>query len=179
MQRKLAAALVGAVLLSGCVTQQTYQAQVDQTQAYQMLSQQLQAELNTDQVRIQQLQDRLKVTLVNELLFPEAGWRMNRQGEQTLDKIVPTLSAVTTGQIVVQGYTDNLPIGPELRERFPSNWELSAARAADVVRYLVSKGVQPGLVSAQAFGDTRPVAANDTPKGRASNRRVEIVITGQ
>lgn len=175
----VALSLSGAALLSGCVSQQTYQAQANQTQAYQMLSNQLQTELNTDQVQIQQLQDRLKVTLVNELLFPEGGWQLSKQGEQTLTKIVPTLSTIQSGNIVVQGYTDNLPIGPGLLERFPSNWDLAATRATDVVRYLAKQGVTANLLSAQSFGETRPVASNDTPEGRAKNRRVEIVITGQ
>jgi chemotaxis protein MotB len=69
-------------------------------------------------------------------------------------------------RIVVEGFTDNVPIGPALRSRFPSNWELSTARATGVVRYLVAQG----------FGDSRPVTSNDTAQGRAKNRRVEIVI---
>ena len=69
-----------------------------------------------------------------------------------------------------------MPIGPELRSRFPSNWELSTARATDVVRYLVAQGVNPNMLSAQGFGDSQPVASNDTAQGRAKNRRVEIVI---
>jgi chemotaxis protein MotB len=79
-------------------------------------------------------------------------------------------------RINVEGFTDNVPIGPELRNRFPSNWELSAARATGVVRYLVAQGVNPNILSAQGFGDSRPAASNDTAQGRAKNRRVEIVI---
>ena len=182
----IALSLSGALLLSGCVTQEKYQGEVNQAQSYQMLSNQLQSELNADvaqlnadQVQIQQLQDRLKVTLVNELLFPEGGWVLHKQGEQVLAKIAPTLSKLQSGNIIVQGYTDNLAIGPELRERFPSNWELAATRATDVVRFLVKQGVPASLLSAQSFGDNRPVASNDTPQGRAKNRRVEIIITGQ
>jgi len=175
----VALSLSSTALLTGCVSQQTYQSEVNLTQSYQMLSQQLQAELNADQVQIQQLQNRLKVTMVNELLFPEGGWQLSRQGEQTLSKIAPTLAAVQGGNIIVQGYTDNLAIGPGLRERFPSNWDLAATRATDVVRYLAKQGVPANLLSAQSFGDTRPVASNDTPEGRAKNRRVEIIITGQ
>ena len=67
-------------------------------------------------------------------------------------------------------------IGPALKARFPSNLELSSARADAVARYLVSKGVPQNTVSAQGFGDARPVAGNDTPQGKAKNRRVEIVI---
>ena len=69
-----------------------------------------------------------------------------------------------------------MPIGPELRNRFPSNWELSTARATGVVRYLVAQGVNPNSISAEGFGDSRPVASNDTPQGRGKNRRVEIII---
>ena len=70
-----------------------------------------------------------------------------------------------------------MPIGPELKARFPSNLELSSARADAVVRYLVSKGVPQNIISAQGFGESRPVASNDTAQGQAKNRRVEIVIT--
>ena len=69
-----------------------------------------------------------------------------------------------------------MPLGPELRSRFPSNWELSTTRATGVVRSLVAQGVNANLLSAQGFGDSRPVASNDTVQGRAKNRRVEIVI---
>ena len=79
---------------------------------------------------------------------------------------------------MVDGYTDNLPIAPELKARFPSNWQLSAARATGVVQYLQAQGVNPNLMSAQGFGDTHPVAANDTPQGRAKNRRIEITLRG-
>jgi chemotaxis protein MotB len=72
-----------------------------------------------------------------------------------------------------------VPIGPELKKRFPSNWELSSARATDVVRHLVAQGVPASELSAQGFGDSRPVASNETPQGRAKNRRVEIVISSQ
>ncbi|MGZ6078405.1 MAG: OmpA/MotB family protein, partial [Myxococcaceae bacterium] len=84
-------------------------------------------------------------------------------------------------QIDVQGYTDDVPIGPELKSRFPSNWELSTARATDVVRYLASKGVDKNLMSATGFGDTHPIASNSTAEGRQKNRRIEIVVkaTGQ
>ena len=114
--------------------------------------------------------------MVNQLLFPEGGWQLHQQGEQTLNKIVPTLASLQNQRIVVEGFTDNVPIGPELKSRFPSNWELSTARATGVVRYLVAQGVNPNTISAQGFGDSQPVAPNDTPQGRAKNRRVEIMI---
>lgn len=178
MFKHTAIALASAALLAGCVSEQTYKTEVSRANAYQALTTQLQQELNSDQAQVQQLQSQVKLTLVDSLLFSEGGWQINRKGEETLDKIIPTLRKVTTGRIVVEGHTDNVPIGPALRARFPSNWELSTARATDVVRYLASKGVPQNVLAAEGFGDSRPVASNATPEGRAKNRRVEIVISG-
>jgi chemotaxis protein MotB len=177
MFAKFCLGLCAALLVAGCVSEQKYEKEVGLEQTYQRLNQQLSAEVKSDQAQIQQLQNQLKVTLVDQILFPEGGWQLGRKGEETLAKIAPTLSTLKGQQIVVEGFTDNVPIGPELRQRFPSNWELSSARASEVVRYLASKGVPANIMSAQGFGDSRPIASNDTPQGRAKNRRVEIVIT--
>ena len=179
MIRNVAIGLFSAVLAAGCVSEQTYKTEVAKSNTYQALSQRLQTEVNADQVQITQLQDRLKVTVADTLLFPEGGWQLSRAGEQTLDKIAPTLKSLKNKSVVVEGFTDNVPIGPELKKRFPSNWELSSARATDVVRHLVAQGVPASELSAQGFGDSRPVASNETPQGRAKNRRVEIVISSQ
>jgi chemotaxis protein MotB len=174
---------IALVMVTGCVTEGTYQQEVTQVDTlsaqnstYKELNQQLEAEVRSDQVQIQQLQNQLKVILVDQILFPEGGWELGWKGKETLDKIVPTLKKLKNERINVEGYTDNVPIGPELRSRFPSNWELSTARATNVVRFLESKGVNPNLLSATGFGDTRPVASNDTREGRAKNRRIEIVL---
>ena len=174
---KFSLVLGAAVLAAGCVSKQTYNTEVQTADNYAALNQQLSSELSSDQAKITQLQNQLKVTLVNEILFPEGGWQLSAKGEAALAKIAPTLANLKGQQIVVEGYTDNVPIGPALKARFPSNLELSSARADDVVRVLVSKGVPATRISAQGFGDARPVASNDTPEGRSKNRRVEIVIT--
>ena len=163
-------------LLSACVSQSTYKQEVAKADTYQQLNSRLQSEVAADQAQITQLQNQLKVTMVNEVLFAEGGWTLSPKGEAALAKIAPTLSKLQGQQIVVEGFTDNVPIGPALKARFPSNWELSSARATDVLRFLVSKGVPANTISAQGFGDSRPVASNDTAEGRAKNRRVEIVI---
>jgi len=81
--------------------------------------------------------------------------------------------------IVVEGYTDNVPVGPELQAAgISNNLDLSAKRAVSVANYLTARGVKPDLVSAQAFGASHPATSNDTPEGRAKNRRVEITLTG-
>jgi len=174
---KLTLMLCAAVLAAGCVTKQTYNTEVQKADTYSALNTKLSGELSSDQAQITQLQYQLKVTLVNELLFPEGGWTLDAKGEAALAKIAPTLAGLQGQQIVVEGFTDNEPIGPALRARFPSNLELSSARADAVVRYLVAKGVPQNIISAQGFGESRPVAGNDTAQGRAKNRRVEIVIT--
>lgn len=172
----LALMLCAMLVVSGCVTKNTYDKEAQLAAEYEALNQKLSTELSADQVQIARMQNELKVTMVNEILFPEGGWRLSAKGEQTLTKIAPTLSNLPGQQVVVQGFTDNEPIGPELRSRFPSNLELSSARADEVARYLISKGVPSNSISAQGFGEARPVASNASPEGRAKNRRVEIVI---
>jgi chemotaxis protein MotB len=96
-----------------------------------------------------------------------------------LGKIVPMLAKLQHTEIVVGAYTDNATVGPQLQSMGVSNnLDLSCKRAASVVVYLVSKGVKPSLLSAQCFGDTHPVAPNDTPEGKAKNRSVDITLTG-
>ena len=183
MKLQLATVLCAALLAAGCVSQQTYNTEVakantlsTQNQQLDALNQKLAGELGADQAQITQLQNQLKVTMVNEVLFTEGGWTLSPKGEAALAKIAPTLSKLQGQQIVVEGFTDNVPIGPALKARFPSNWELSSARATDVLRFLVSKGVPANTISAQGFGDSRPVASNDTAEGRAKNRRVEVTF---
>jgi chemotaxis protein MotB len=185
MLKQVIVVLAGTIALAGCVSEQKYQTEVKAEQSavresatYKALSEQLQSELKADQARIEQLQGQVKLSLVDQLLFPEGGWQIHRKGEETLDKIAPTLRTVKAARIVVAGHTDNVPIGPALRARFPTNWELSTARATDVLRHLASKGVPQNLLAAEGFGDSRPVASNATPEGRAQNRRVEILISG-
>jgi chemotaxis protein MotB len=181
--RAVAWAIIGLPLLGGCVSQQKYDQEVKTAQTYQALeaqyqalNQQLQAEIKADQVQIKQLQNRLVVTFVDEVLFSSGSVELHSKGRAVLDKAVPTLTGLTGHWIDVQGYTDNEPIGPALKARYPTNWELSAARAAEVVRYLQAKGVDPRNLVAEGFGEYQPVASNATPEGRAKNRRIDLVL---
>ena len=104
---------------------------------------------------------------------------MPPQAAQTIAKMAPVLAPMQQTKLVVVGYTDSTPIGPELRAQgVQSNQQLSLMRAQTVTNYLISQGVNPSLVSAQGLGDASPVASNDTPQGRAQNRRVEITLAG-
>ena len=168
----IAGAVAALVLLNGCVTETKYNAL---EQEYQ----QLQAALSSDQAQIVLLEGKLKVTMVDQVLFPEGGFRLNSQAKAVLGKLVPTLSGLQQTKIIVDGYTDNVPIGPGLkREGISSNLELSSRRADVVVEYLVNQGVNQNLISAQGFGESNPVASNDTPDGRAQNRRIEVTLDG-
>jgi chemotaxis protein MotB len=167
--RTAAAAAVPLVtlLLSACVSQQQYEAVV--------------AENNNLKAQIAAAQAQSSFVEAGDLLFPEGGYRLSPAGQAELtNNIVPKLRNLPpNSKIVVYGHTDNLPIGPALQQQgIPDNLVLSTRRAADVVTYLVSQGIPPASISAKGFGDTRPVASNDTPQGRAQNRRIEITIQG-
>ena len=135
----IAGAVASLVLLNGCVTETKYNAL---EQEYQ----QLQAALSADQAQIVLLEGKLKVTMVDQVLFSEGGFRLNSQAKAVLSKLVPTLSSLQQTKIIVDGYTDNVPIGPGLkREGISSNLELSSRRADVVVDYLVNQGVNQNL----------------------------------
>jgi len=183
MNARIVFPLLLVASLSACVSQSTYKQEVQQVdtlsvqnKAYAQLTQQLQTEIQADQVKIKQLEGRLTVTLVDEIVFSSGSAEMNMKGRATIDKIVGTLQNAAGKRIVVEGYTDNTPIGPGLRSRYPTNWELSTARACDVVRYLQAAGIDPVRLEAAGFGEYQPVAANDTPAGRSQNRRIDIVL---
>lgn len=114
----------------------------------------------------------IALQLEEEILFNSATADLLTQGKQVLQQLIPALKQ--TGQaIAVEGHTDNRPIATP---RFPSNWELSGARAAQVARYLIQQGIAPERVSATGYADTRPVADNGTAEGRARNRRVTLLV---
>src|SRR6516165_3351482 len=164
------------LLLSGCVSQQKY----DALQArYDQLNQTMSSEISAKQMHIERLQNAIRVTVNDDLLFPSGDWQMPVQAQQTMGKMIPILAPMQQTKIMVNGYTDNVPIGPGLkRQGITSNLILSQKRADNVMNFMVSRGVNPALVSAQGFGDADPVASNDTPEGRAQNRRVELTLAG-
>jgi chemotaxis protein MotB len=165
--------LLMLVVLTGCLTT---------TSSYNALQQQydqLEAAFSADQAQITLLQGELKVTMLDNLLFPEGGYKLNTFAKSILVKLVPTLSALHQTKVVIGGYTDNMPIGAHLkRQGILSNMDLSSKRADEVVDYLIKNGVDPAIISAQGFGENNPVASNDTADGRAQNRRIEITLVG-
>lgn len=116
---------------------------------------------------------RIQITLEDGLLFGSAQTRFNQTAVTVLSEVAAALAKIP-GQILVEGHTDNRPL---VSARYPSNWELSTARAAQVVKYLIStKQVVPERLAAVGYADSKPIASNATPAGQATNRRVEIVL---
>jgi chemotaxis protein MotB len=164
------------LLLAGCVSQQKYDALQSR---YDQLNQTMSSEIGANEMHIERLQNAIKVTVNDELLFPSGEWQMPASAQQTIAKMAPILAPMQQTSIVVSGYTDNVPIGPGLmRQGITSNLILSQKRADNVMQFMISQGVKPSLVSAQGFGDADPVASNDTPAGQAQNRRVELTLAG-
>jgi len=164
------------LVLAGCVTQQKYDALEAR---YRQLNQTMSTEIAANQMQITRLQNAIKVTVNDELLFPSGDWEMSAEAQQTLGKIIPILAPMQQTKVMVNGYTDNVPIGPGLmRQGITNNEVLSQKRADNVMQFMISRGVKPSLLSARGFGEADPVASNDTPEGRAQNRRVELTLAG-
>lgn len=143
---------------------------------YDSLVTELKHEIKQGEIQITQLKDKLTVNMVDKILFDSGSAVIKKNGEKVLDRVAEILKGITKQQIKVEGHTDNVPISSRLAERFPSNWELSTARATTVVRYLQGRGVNPGVLSAEGYAEYRPVSPNDTDEGKSANRRIEIVL---
>jgi chemotaxis protein MotB len=144
---------------------------------YDNLVKELNKEIKTGQIVITQLKDKLSLTMVEKVLFDSGSADIKKDGKKVLDRVGEILKQVTDKQINIEGHTDNVPISPRLQQKFPTNWELSTARATTVVRYLQEKaGLDPRLLNAGGFAAYRPVEPNDTEERKAKNRRIEIVL---
>ena len=123
------------------------------------------------EVSVTKNEDGVVITMSDLLLFTEGGTRLSEKGLDILKKVASVLSRLAY-HVRIRGHTDSEPISTA---QYPSNWELSSARASTVVRLLIVNGVNPFYISAEGYAQYHPVATNDTPQGRARNRRVEIV----
>lgn len=125
-----------------------------------------------DDIEVVSNESSVSFRINSEILFPSGQTDLNLGGLKVLQHLVPVLESVPH-KIIVAGHTDDQDIRSS---RFPSNWELSGARAGSVVRYLQSNGIKSDRLAAVGYADTRPLADNDTAQGRAKNRRVELVL---
>ncbi len=141
-------------------------------QAYRDLVQRFQSLIDAGTLDVKIIDGRMVVVLKTDILFGSGSAELSTGGEEALAQVAEVLASLDR-RYQVEGHTDNVPIATS---RYPSNWFLAAARAIGVVDHLVASGLPAENVSAAAFGDTHPVAANDTPEGKAQNRRIEIVV---
>ena len=119
---------------------------------------------------------RVVLQLHNDVLFDTGEAEVKPAGKQALAEVAATLRGVGGRRFQVAGHTDTQPITTDKKKLFPTNWELSTARAIAVVKLLTSEGVDPGELSAAGYGPYDPVASNATPDGMAKNRRIEITL---
>ena len=124
--------------------------------------------------------NQVKMILVDKILFASGSVDISEEGKALLMIIAKSIRDSKSQNIIVEGHTDNKPISGKLKNRFASNWELSAARASAVVRFLEQTGNLPArYLSVHGYSFHRPLASNETKKGRSQNRRIEIILTPQ
>jgi chemotaxis protein MotB len=144
---------------------------------YDRLVSALQSEISQKEIALHQAKERLTVTILDRVLFPSGQATLTSEGEQIIAKVATILAKVSDQRILIEGHTDDVPISAALSTRFPTNWELSTARATEVVKYLIAQGkLTAHQLSAVGRADTAPVASNISEEGRRLNRRIEIIV---
>jgi chemotaxis protein MotB len=129
--------------------------------------------MNTGKLTVVLRDGRMLIGLNNDVLFDSGRAGLKSEGKQTLGHVAKVLAKLEDREFRVAGHTDNVQISSG---RYPSNWELSTARAVEVVKFLIERGMKPESLSAAGYGEFAPAAANDSAEGRAKNRRIEIEL---
>ena len=175
LETKLAA--VEQELATYRLAAQAQQRQVDTLQIQETdLRERLSKELADKNVEIQQLKGQLSVRMLDRIVFKSGSADILPEGKEALDKLAAAVKD-TTDTIRVEGHTDDAPISDRLKAKYPSNWELSAARASAVARYFeTTHFINPKRLESLGFSMHHPIAPNDTPENKLRNRRVEIVL---
>ncbi len=147
------------------------------TRTRRQIEESLKEQIEQRDIKIEEIEGKLKVIFVDKILFGSGSVKVKKKGREVLLKLADSLKDAKDQNIVVEGHTDDVPISKSLQAKFPSNWELSTARAAAVVRFLRGKaGVEPERLTACGYGSYQPVASNETEEGRRQNRRIEIIL---
>lgn len=147
------------------------------TATYDALVSSLQSEMQEKLIEVKRQGERITVNVSDRVLFLSGSAEVLTSGQAALTKIANVLAEVNDRRIDIEGHTDSLPMTGKLAELYPTNWELSAARATNVVKYLEGQGVNPKRMAVVGKSSFRPVASNGSAAGRKRNRRIEIVLT--
>jgi chemotaxis protein MotB len=140
---------------------------------YNSMLKQLKSMIDAGKLKVRVTRNKMVIELPEAVLFASGSAKLKKEGVRVLAELGPVLASLKGREFQVGGHTDTKPIRTK---RFPSNWELSGARSIDVSKLLIEYGVPGNRVSAAAYAATQPVADNDTPEGRALNRRIEIAL---
>ncbi len=145
---------------------------------YNQLEEKMKDEISKGDIRLSQSGGKLRVDMVDKILFDSGEAVISKRGEGVLARVGAVLATMDDKQIQVSGHTDSNPISEKLATQFPTNWELSVTRAVNVVRFLEEKAsVPPKNLTATGYGQYHPIASNKSAAGRARNRRIEILLT--
>jgi chemotaxis protein MotB len=142
---------------------------------YEQLASSLEGQIKSGQVEISELKGKMMVKLKDRVLFSSGSSSLNREGKAALDAVADAFKDLQGKNVLVAGYTDDVPNSS--KSGYTDNWDLSTARAVNVVRYLQTKGVSPAMLGAAGFSEYRPLVPNDSPANRSQNRRIEIALT--
>jgi len=140
---------------------------------FRTLVEKLRSMIDAGQIKVTIRNGRMLIALPNDVLFDSGKTAVKPEGKEALGRIAQVLATLTDRRYMVAGHTDNVPIKTA---RFASNWDLSTARAVEVVNLLIAGGMRPDTVGVAGYAEFDPVGKNDTPEGRALNRRIEIVL---
>lgn len=140
---------------------------------YRQIKERLQEMIDAGKLNVRVVRGRMVIDLKQDILFPSGSADLSDVGEETLSEVASALADFPDRSFQVEGHTDNVPINTS---RFPSNWELSTARAVSVVKLFVDSGMNADNLSAAGYGEFQPRADNGSAEGRALNRRIEVVM---
>lgn len=129
--------------------------------------------IDAGKLKVKVVDGRMVVVLASDVLFGSGSASLSKDGKASISEVARLLASIERRKFQVEGHTDNVPIATA---QYPSNWELAASRALTVVKTMIDSGMPADRISAAAFADSKPAAPNDTPEGKAQNRRIEIII---
>ena len=130
-----------------------------------------------EQVWVEQQNMKSIITVSEAVMFESGSVYLSPTGREIVARIARAASQYSKREILVEGHTDDRPIGPTLGEKYPTNWELASGRACAVIHYMSAQGnLRSSQLAAVGYGEHRPIGDNETTEGRARNRRVVIVI---
>jgi len=140
---------------------------------FRTLVEKLRSMIDSGQIKVTIRNGRMLLALPNDVLFDSGKTAVKAEGKTAIAKVAQVLATIADRRFLVAGHTDNVPIKTA---RFPSNWELSTARAVEVVQLLIAGGMKPQVLGAAGYAEFDPAGSNDTPEGKAGNRRIEIIL---